>query len=133
MEEGGGGGGVGPGGAVGGRVDPPGYSRSKKRTLEDLFKPPLDIMFQVGILGIERVLIIPYHLVKGSSDVSTTMSIFISLPNFTSYVSYSCSKTLAHGKKPVFSQDVSNTHGFVCTRLNIRISFRKILISLLRH
>ena len=31
-------------------------------------------------------------------------------------------------KKPVFSQDVSNTHGFVCTRLSTRISFRKILI-----
>eukprot|EP00088_Acartia_fossae_P041974 TRINITY_DN4393_c0_g1_i4.p1 TRINITY_DN4393_c0_g1~~TRINITY_DN4393_c0_g1_i4.p1 ORF type:complete len:532 (+),score=166.90 TRINITY_DN4393_c0_g1_i4:54-1649(+) len=43
MEEGGGG--PGAGGARG-RVDPPGYSRSKKRTLEDLFKPPLDIMFQ---------------------------------------------------------------------------------------
>jgi len=27
-------------------IEPPGYSKSKKRTLEDLFKPPLDIMFQ---------------------------------------------------------------------------------------
>ncbi len=32
----------------GGEIEPPGYSRSKKRTLEDLFKPPLDIMYQVG-------------------------------------------------------------------------------------
>ena len=36
---------------------------------------------------------------KGSSNVSTTMSIFISLRH---YVSYSCSKTLAYGKKTVF-------------------------------
>jgi hypothetical protein len=27
--------------------EPPGYSRSKKRTLEELFKPPLDIMHKV--------------------------------------------------------------------------------------
>ena len=43
-------------------------------------------------------------------------------------VSYSCSKTLAYGKKKTvftISQDVSNTHGFVCTCLYIRISFRK--------
>ena len=49
------------------------------------------------------------------------------------YVCYSYSKTLAYGKKTVFSQNIFNTHGFVCTRLYIRISFRKILISLLRH
>jgi hypothetical protein len=28
--------------------EPPGYSRSKKRTLEELFKPPLDIMHKVS-------------------------------------------------------------------------------------
>ena len=31
-----------------GEAVPPGYSRNKKKTLEELFKPPLDIMFQVG-------------------------------------------------------------------------------------
>ena len=30
-----------------GEPEPPGYSRSKKKTLEELFKPPLDIMHQV--------------------------------------------------------------------------------------
>ncbi len=29
--------------------EPPGYSRSKKRTLEELFKPPLDIMHKVRV------------------------------------------------------------------------------------
>ena len=45
-------------------------------------------------------------------------------------VSYSCSKMLAYGKKPVFSQDVLNTHGFVRTRLYIRKFFCLIMISL---
>jgi hypothetical protein len=33
------------------RPEPVGYSRSKKRTLEELFKPPLDIMHQVARHG----------------------------------------------------------------------------------
>lgn len=33
-------------GGEGGAAEPQGYSRSKKRTLEDLFKPPLEIMYQ---------------------------------------------------------------------------------------
>ena len=40
------------------------------------------------------------------------------------YMTYSYSKTLTYGKKtPGFSQDVFNKHGFVCTRLYIRISW----------
>ena len=67
----------------------------------------------------------------GCSVVSTTMSILISLPNLSLYVCYSCSKTLAYVKKTDFSQDVFNTHGFVCTRLYIKISFT--MISLMGH
>ena len=36
-------------------------------------------------------------------------------------------------EKPGFHQDAFNTHGFVCTRLYIRISLRKIVIPLLGH
>jgi hypothetical protein len=35
--------------------EPPGYSRSKKRTLEELFKPPLDIMHKVPVRGQSRL------------------------------------------------------------------------------
>ena len=34
------------------------------------------------------------------------------------------------GKRLVFGEDVFNTHGFECTRLNIRIFFLKIMITL---
>ena len=66
---------------------------------------------------------------KGCSNVSTTMSIFISLSNFKSLCISCVLKRWCTAK----SQDVSNLHGFVCIRLYIRISFHKILISLLRH
>ena len=54
-----------------------------------------------------------FHVV--SSDVSKTMSISFSLPILEHYMSCLRSKTLAYVKKPVFSYNVSNMHGFVCT------------------
>ena len=48
---------------------------------------------------------------KECSGVSTTMIVFISLPN-GHYVSYSYSKMLAYGKKAVSGRDDFNTHGY---------------------
>ena len=69
------------------------------------------------------------------SDMSTTMIIFTSLPNFMSLcvLPYSYPETLAYGKKLVFGQDVFDTQGFECTRPNIRKFFLKIMITLLGH
>ena len=60
--------------------------------------------------------------------MSTTMSISISLPNCRSLCVLCVTRILKRwrtAKSPGFRQDVSNTHGFVCTCLYIRISFRK--------
>ena len=52
--------------------------------------------------------------VKGSSDVSTTMSIFISLPNFKPLCVLLAFLNAGVRQKKFFSQDAFNTHGFVC-------------------
>ena len=55
--------------------------------------------------------------VKECSDVPTTMIVFTSLPNFMPLCHYS--KTLAHCKKTVFSQDVLNVPACYCLLLLI--------------
>ena len=58
---------------------------------------------------------------------------FLFLCHLLSHVLSRVLKRWPTAKNRFFSQDVSYTHGFVCTHLYIRISFRKILISLLIH
>ena len=45
---------------------------------------------------------------------------------FCHYVSCTFTKSLAYGKKPVFGQNVFNTHCFECTCPNIRIFLRHL-------
>ena len=82
-----------------------------------------------------QVKIINLFSFKERGALSTTMIVFTFLSILMSIcvLNYSYSKMLAYDKKTVFSQDVSNMHGFECTRPNIRIFSLRIMITLLGH